>query len=187
MDRLYGMYRDSNFQTVGVAAHQLSDAVAGSPSFVSNALRFRAYNSSDLLAGSLRYNWSVNNVQIPQFRADILSALCDVSYAQDKVGLDAEGTNVSSKRSFNDGKYVNSQMLSHPTKFGVSVKSGLDSRGISTMMTWSNTGMVIPAASPISGGTPAGTGETGLLSSFVVVECTSELRVSMGKSVAVIL
>ena len=187
MDRLYGLYRDSNFQTVGVRGHQLTDAVAGSPSFVSNALRFRAYNSSDTLAGTLRYNWSVNNVQIPQFRADILSALCDVSYAQDKVGLDAEGTNVSSKRSFNNGKYVNSQMLSHPTKFGVSVKSGLDSRGISTMMTWQNTGMVIPPASPISGATPAGTGETGILSSFVVVECTSELRVSMGKSVAVIL
>jgi hypothetical protein len=186
IDALHGVYRDSNYQTTGVVPKSLTDGGVGVSQFIANALRFRSYNNfgggSALLDGSLRFNWSVNNVQMPQYRATLSDALCDVNYQPDKVGMDAEGTLVCSKSSFNDGKFLCSQKLNHPTRYGCGVQSGFNSRGINTMMTWNVSGQLVPAASPA----PGGSGETGVVSAFVVVETTAQVRAGVGKNIAVL-
>jgi hypothetical protein len=96
--------------------------------------------------------------------------------------MDAEGTLVCSKDSFNDGKFLCGQKLNHPTRYGCGVQSGFNSRGINTMMTWNVSGQSVPAASPVLGGT----GETGNLSAFVVVETTAQVRAGVGKNIAVL-
>jgi len=190
VDSLYGVYRDSNYQTVGIKAQQLLNAATGAGAFVSNFLRFRSYNGwaggvSTQTAGNLRYNWSINNVQMPQYRADLLDALCDVNFLPDKLGMGSEGTMVSTKDSFNDGKFLCGQRLNHPTKYGVGVQSGFSSRGINTMMTWNVSGQTIPPASPATAPT-LGTGETGIVSAFVVVETTAQCRAAVGKQIAIL-
>ena len=182
IDKIYGVYRDSNYQTVGVVPKQLADASAGSGAFTCNYLRFRSYDSAVKKAGTFRYNWSLNNTQMPQYSADIMDALADVNYLPDKVGVDAKGTLITSKSSFNDGKFLCGQLLNHPTRYGVGVKSGFNSRGINTMMTWNVRGQVIPAPAPA----PAGEGTTGIISAFVVLDTTAELRAGVGKNLAVL-
>lgn len=182
IDDLMGVYRDGNYLTTGVVCKQLTDAAPGAGAFVANYLRFRNYDSSVNLAGTFRYNWSVNNVQMPQYRADKMDALCDVNYCPDKVGMGGEGTLVSSKASFQDGKFLLCQKLNHPTRWGVGCQSGFNSRGINTMMTLAVSGQSIPVASPA----PAGDGTTAVLSSFVVVSTTAQARAGVGKNIAIL-
>ena len=190
IDKMYGIYRDSNYNSVGVVPKRLSDA-GGVGAFVANYLRFRSYNDTTVngtdfpqLAGKLRYNWSANSVQMPQYSAGLLDALADVNYLPDKVGVGGEGTLVTSKTSFNDGKFLCGQLLSMPTKYGCSIQSGFNSRGINTQMTWRVQGQKIPAASPA--GAAGGTGETGVVGAFVVLESTAQLRAGVGKNLAVL-
>ena len=190
IDALYGVYRDSNYQNVGVKAQQLAGGAVGAGAFVGNSLRFRSYNGwgggvSTQTSGNLRYNWSINNVQMPQYRADLMDALCDVNYVPDKIGLGGEGTMISTKDIFNDGKFLCGQKLNHPTRYGVGVQSGFNSRGINTMMTWGVSGQSIPAASPATAPT-LGTGETGIVSAFVAVETSAQVRAGVGKNIAVL-
>jgi hypothetical protein len=188
IDALYGTYRDSNYQSVGTNALALTNAGVGASAFTAGHFRFRSYNSvggvagSGLVDGDLRYNWSVNNVQMPQYRATLTDALCDLNYIPDKLGLEGEGTYVGSKESFNDGKFLVGQKLNHPTRYGCDVMSGFNSRGINTMMTWSVSGQVIPAADAAQ----TGTQNTGIVSAFVVVESTAQVRAGVGKNIAVL-
>lgn len=124
---------------------------------------------------------------MPQYRADLLDAACDVSYAQDKVGLDANGTLISSKDTLNDGKFVCSQTLNQPTRWGVGCQSGFNSRGINTMMTWNVTGQTMTPNTPYIPGAPVtGTGTTGIASAYIVVESTAQLRAGVGKNLSVL-
>jgi len=194
IDKLYGTYRDSNYLTVGILPHQLGGAGgagAGYAAWCTNYLRFRSLNTLAVggtqLAGALRYNWSINNVQMPQFRATLMDAACDVSYGADKVGMDSEGSLITSKDTLNDGKFVCTQTLNHPTRWGVGCKSGFNSRGINTMMTWNVSGQTMTANDPYVPGAPTtGTGTTGIASAFVVVETTAELRAGVGKNLSVL-
>ncbi len=182
IDKIYGVYRDSNYQSVGVVPKQLIDAAPGAGAFTANYLRFRSYDSAIKKVGDFRYNWSLNNVQMPQYSADIMDALADVNYLPDKVGVSSGGTLVTSKTSFHDGKFVCGQLLNHPCRYGVGVKSGFNSRGINTMMTWNVRGQTIPAAAPA----PVGEGTTGVISAFVCLDTTAELRAGVGKNLAVL-
>lgn len=188
IDALYGTYRDSNYQSTGTNALQLVNGGVGASAFTAGHFRFRSYNSiggvagSGLVDGDLRYNWSVNNVQMPQYRATLTDALCDLNYIPDKIGLDANGTYVGSKQSFNDGKFVVGQKLNHPTRYGVGVQSGFNSRGINTMMTWSVAGQVVPP----NDAAQTGTQDTGVISAFVVLETTAQVRAGVGKNIAVL-
>jgi hypothetical protein len=190
IDKLMGTYRDANYQTTGVQPLKLDDAGVGAGAYVANALRLRSFNkfaSADLKQtdGDLRYNWSVNNVQMPQYRATLTDALCDVNYVPDKVGMGAEGTLVCSKDSFNDGKFICNQILNHPTRHGVGVQSGFNSRGINTMMTWNVSGQAVPTKDP-NPDNGTGTQASGNLSAFVVLETTAQVRAGIGKNIAVL-
>ena len=180
IDNFAATYRDSSYQQVGVKAKSLgASACIGMGAFLSNYLRFRNYDSSVDKAGTFRYNWTLNNVQYPQYAADKMDAICDINYCPDKVGMGADGTLVATKSSFQDGKFILHQKLNHPTRWGVGCRSGADSRGINTMCTLAVQGQDLPVA-------PLPQGETGVLSAFVVVSTTAQARVAVGKSIAVL-
>tara|TARA_R110002126_G_scaffold205807_4_gene353101 strand:+ start:617 stop:2083 length:1467 start_codon:yes stop_codon:yes gene_type:complete len=189
IDKLYQTQRDSNYQTTGVVPLALPNAAVGSGAFCGNAFRFRSYNSwgagvNQKLAGNFRQRSSYNNIQQPQFLQDIMGCLCNVSYGQDKIGMGADGTMVSSRESFNDGRFLATTIMNHPTRYGVGCKSGADSRGINSSLTYETQGQVIPPA-----GDPAifplnqnsGSAET-----FVLAETTAEIRVGVGKDITIL-
>lgn len=55
---------------------------------------------------------------------------------------------------------------------------GYDSRGVTSQMEFTFTGMSVPSAD-------SGTQQTGSVSAFTVVQVTSELRLSLGREVVV--
>jgi hypothetical protein len=189
IDKLYQTHRDSNYQTTGVVPLNLPNAAVGSSVFCANAFRFRSFNSwgagvNQKLAGNFRQRSSFNNIQNPQYLQDIMGCLCNVNYGVDKVGMGADGTMVSSRESFNDGRFVAITCMSHPTRYGVGCKSGADSRGINSSLTYETQGQAIPPA-----GNPAvfpldqssGSAET-----FVLAETTAEIRAGVGKDITVL-
>jgi len=177
IDALHGAWRDSNHTSVGIKGHALPNAT-GVSAYVSNQLRFRAYNNGvSKLPGAMRYNWSVNNVRYGQFQESLVDAACNAGYAADKVGVN-DGHLITSRGSFEDGKYVNSLLLAMPCKKGVAVKAGYDARGLNSALVWE----VLNATNP---GAVAATGETGILSAFFVASTTATLNIALGRDLLV--
>ena len=175
IDKLYGTFRDSNHQTVGVRGHQMDATFTDN--LGSNALRFRSFDSETTKEGNLRYQFSINNVKTPQYRAGVRDALFDVAYANNKIHDGSQGTLVTSMAQYHDGLFVIPLLLNHPGE-PLAVMSGYNSKGINTMMTLEVSGQTMPTASATAQTTAA-------ISSFIVAETTAELRVSLGKSVAI--
>lgn len=118
------------------------------------------------------YVWSINNVQRPQYRAKLIEAATDLAYVNDKCGDYANGVLPTSFANFKKAQCVISCVLNHPDT-PISVKSGMDSRGINTQMVFDAQGL---------DQTEANKG----YESMVVVETTASLRVSSGRSMGVI-
>ena len=133
IDKMYATFRDSNHQTVGVKGHTMPGATF-SDLGVSNASRFMSFDNSTSRAGTLRYQYSINNVRSPQYRADISDALFDVSYVNNKVYDDSPGTMITAMSQFHEGMFIVPLLLNHPGE-PIACKSGYDSRGINTSLT----------------------------------------------------
>ena len=176
INRLYAVYRDMSYTSVGKPSHLYPNA-AGVAAYQSNALRFRSYSGDTKLVGNARWQYSVNNVKYPQYQASWMDGLADVGYAQDKVSHYSNGHLITSKESYNDGKFVFPLLLELPTGRGVSVQSGYNSRGINTQMVFQSQSQTIPPA--------AGQTNTGSISSFVVAETTAKLMIALGRDLAV--
>jgi hypothetical protein len=176
IDKLYALYRDSNYTTTGVPGHKFQNAT-GVSAYTANALRFRSYSGDTNKVGLARWNWSINNVKFPQYQASWIDGLADVSYAQDKVSHDSAGTLITSKESYNDGKFIFPLLLALPTGKGVAVQAGYNSRGINTQMVFQSSGQVVPVA---DSGTNSGTA-----SCFVIAETTAKLMIQLGRDLAV--
>ena len=175
INRLYSIYRDMNYTSVGKPSHLLPHA-GGVAAYQSNGLRFRSYSGDDKKVGNARWQYSVNNVKYPQYQASWIDGLADVGYAQDKVSHYNNGTLITSKESYNDGKFVFPLLLELPTGRGVSVQSGYNSRGINTQMVFQSQAQSIPTADQINSGS---------ISSFVIAETTAKLMIALGRDLAV--
>ena len=173
IDKLYATCRDSNHQTVGVRGQTMA-AGAFSDTLVSNALGFRSFDSEAAKEGLLRYQWSVNNVSYPQYRAGTRDALHALSYCADKVHDSSSGNLVSSFAAYQAGMFVLPLNLSFPGE-GVGVQSGYDSRGINTNMALNITGQVMPVAN-------ADAQTTAAISTFIVAETSAKLSIGLGRS-----
>jgi hypothetical protein len=130
LDKIYGVTRDTNYLDNGVKAVDMGTSGTGD-SLVANAFRFRTYENGN----NFRYNWSVNNVQHPQFLSRSLEGLADLHYSANKLGAKAQGSLVSSREWFKDGLGVITLQLDCPTEAGVAVRSGFNSKGINTQLT----------------------------------------------------
>ena len=175
IDKLYATFRDSNYQTSGIRGQQM-DATF-SDNLLGNYFGFRSFDSEAFKEGTLRYQFSINNVAHPQYRAGVRDALFDVAYCNDKVRDSSHGHLVTSMAQFQSGLFNIPLCLNHPGE-PISVQSGFDSRGINTMLTLAVTGQVPPVAN-------ADAQTTASLSSFLVAETTASLKVGLGKSLAI--
>ena len=121
--------------------------------------------------GTLRYHFTVNNVRHPQWAAPVSNAIFDVAYAVDKFRMEHPGNLLFSREDFHNVNGVYTCCLSVPgERYGV--RSGYDSRGISSQFTFDSINM-----KPPDGNTS--------YSGMMIAECTQELRVAAGKNVAV--
>ena len=179
VDSAVAFLRDSNHTAVGIRGAELTDA-GGVNAYVSNALRFRAYNNGiSLKPGLRRSQYSVNSVKYPQFQASLVDAAANAGYCANKVG-ENDGHLITSRQAFEDGKFVDGLLVSMPTKKGVAVKAGYDSRGLNTQMVYEVTGMTVPPAAPTA------SQETGVLSASCVVSTTATLNIGLGRDLMVV-
>jgi hypothetical protein len=175
IDRLYAIYRDANYTQTGVRSFAIPNA-SGVSAYSSNALRFRSYSNDTKKVGNARWNWSVNNVKYPQYQASWIDGLADVGYVQDKVSHESNGTLITSKEAYNDGKFVFPLTLCLPTGKGVAVQSGYNSSGVNTQMVFQSSGQTIPGPDDTN---------SGVISCFVIAETTAKLMIQLGRDLAV--
>jgi hypothetical protein len=176
IDAVYTVFRDANYETQGIRTRAYSGASL-SDANCSNFLHFKSYNNSTTARGSLRFQYSVNNVQHPQYQADVLDAASDLIMLTDQHSSAGRGNMISSLQDFGDGKCILPVILNMPSN-GVAVQSGYNSRGNNTQFSVSITGQTLPAANADSQVTAA-------LSTLVIVETTAQLRIGGAKQVAV--
>ena len=177
LDKIYGVVRDTNYLDTGVKAYDLTDASTSGvgDNLVANAFRFRTFENGN----NFRYNWTVNNVQHPQYSACSLEALADLHYSSNKLGAKAQGSLCSDRQWFKEGLGVITLQLNCPTEAGVAVRSGFNSKGINTQLTLKQSGMTTPAANTDNG-------ETADRTSFIVCESTQQLCIGLGKQLNIV-
>lgn len=177
LDKVYGVVRDTNYLDTGVKGIDLSSISSAGygDSIQGNAFRFRTYENGN----NFRYNWTVNNVQHPQFSSRSLEALADLHYCANKIGEKAPGSLVTDREWFKEGMGVITLQLNCPTENGVAVRSGFNSKGINSQLTLKQSGMTTPSAD-------ANTQETADRTSFVVCESTQQLCCSLGKQLSIV-
>ena len=176
IDACYTVFRDANYETAGVKTRTYSGASL-SDARCSNFFKFKAFNNSTTARGSLRFSYSVNNVNHPQYQADVLDAASDLIMLTDQHGYGGRGNMISSLADFNDGKCILPLVLNMPST-GIAVMSGMSSRGNNTQFSISVTGQTLPAADAASQTTAA-------LSTLVIVETTAQLRIGGALQIAV--
>lgn len=168
IDKVYAGLRRDTYSQPHQDAHEVAGAILAD-ALVSQHMRFESFDSEDDRDGTLRYQWSVNGVQHPQYLAAVSDAAFDLSYASD-LNKTNTGHQVSSREQFNDNSAIFTLLLNMPDE-GIALQSGLDSRGVSSQMELRLSGLTIPA------------GET--LNCFIAAECTQEVRLGAGLAVAV--
>ena len=168
IDKVYAGLRRDTYSQPHQDAHEVAGAIL-SDALVSQHMRFESFDSEDDRDGTLRYQWSVNGVQHPQYLAAVSDAAYDLSYASNLNGTNT-GHQVSSREQFNDNSAIFTLLLNMPDE-GIALQSGLDSRGVSSQMELRLSGLTIPG------------GET--LNCFIAAECTQEVRLGAGLAVAV--
>ena len=176
IDAIYTVCRDANYQTAGVATRDYSGATL-SDDHCANFFKFKAFNNATTARGSVRFQYNCNNVQHPQYQADILDAASDFVMLTDQHGHSGRGNMVCSLLDFMDGKAVFPLVLNMPSN-PVAVQSGYNSRGNNTQFSFSISGQTLPAAN-------ADTQLTAALSTLCVVETTAQIRIGGAKQVAV--
>ena len=176
IDRIYTVCRDANYQTAGIATRTYSGASL-SDANCANFFHFKAFNNVTLARGALRYQYSVNNVQHPQYQADVLDAAHELLMVSDQHGHSGRGNMVSSLPDFNDGKAVFPLQLCMPGQ-PINVATGYNSRGNNTQFSVSLTGQTLPTAD-------ADAQVTAAISTLVVVETTAQLRIGGAKQISV--
>ena len=176
IDRIYAVCRDSNYQTAGVRMRACTGASL-SDANVSNFFAFKSFNSANTTRGTLRFNWTCNNVQHPQFQADCLDAVHELTMISDSHGYKASGNMISSLTDWNTTKAIIPLQLTMPGQ-SQNVQAGYNSRGNNTQFSLSLQGQVVPAAD-------ADAQVTAALSTLVIVETTAQLRIAGAKQISV--
>jgi hypothetical protein len=143
----------------------------------SNALHFKSFNSSNTKQGNFSYQWSVNNVRYPQYRAGVLDSLFDLAHTNDKCCDSKPGFMPTSLQQYNDGMFVLPLTLCHPGE-DLHTQTGYNSKGINTQLTLEVQGQTPPIAD-------AGAQTTASISTYVLAETSAQLRIAIGKNIGV--
>ena len=188
IDKIYGITRKASYNAGtqsavklvgddGTGAH--TDAAAGHDAHVGAYFVFESFSedgssSADYTgkADNLRYQFSINNVSHPQYRAQLIEACADLAYVNDKCGDYSAGILTTSLKHYKKAHCVLPLVLCHPEQ-PISVMSGYNSRGINSMMVLE-----------VQGLHSSRVGNSNQYESMVIVETTAQIRASSGKSLA---
>lgn len=179
IDRVYAVCRYGNYQTPGVVPRSYP-AVSGGDALCSNFFYFSSFNDPGVMGefkdkGTFKYQWQVNNVQRPQFRADIIDAAHETLMVSDYQGLRANGNMITSLADYQQGKAIIPLQLCKPGE-SVAVASGYNSRGNNSHCSLSlqgQTGLAADSAAQIPDN----------MSTLIIVETTAQLRISGQKQI----
>jgi hypothetical protein len=177
IDRIYAVSRDSSYQTAGVKSQGYSGANLTDAN-CSNFLHFKSYNDTLLSRGALRYQFQLNSVQMPQYRADCLDAIHELAMMTDAYDhRDGGGNMITSLRDWHDGKAIVGLQLSMPGQ-PKNVQSGYSSRGNNTQFSVNLSGQILPAAD-------ADTQISATISTYVLLETTAQIRISGARQISI--
>jgi len=182
IDTCLAVTRYTNYQSAGIIGRKTVGAAFAEDS-IPNHFYFHSFSGGDAVTnkykrGNLRYNWTVNGIRHPQFDADLLNAACDLSLVADKMTLDKQGHSVTSLSHYQTGMCVIPLVLNLPGN-ALNVRSGFNSRGTNCNLEFEIKGLTLPTA------TPATTELTDQLSTFVVAQTTSQLRIAGNRQLAI--
>ncbi len=179
LNKLFSGIRDSNYNTVGVKAHRMTDVVGDA--LVSNYQRFRIYEGPQY--ENNLWNYSLNGQLHPNYPAKLLESCADIAYVEDKMGVSGEGVLVTSLAGWKDGLGVWPLRLDLPIAGDAMpqsrMASGYDCRSTNAAMSFAVRGMSTPGAPD-----PA-TGETSVRACLTVAITQPKLFIAAGKSVSV--
>ncbi len=176
IDKMYAIQRESDFNTVGLKATDLGSASLNETGHTGDRYvpRYFTYPLYDSEAtgknGTFRYQWGINNIFHPQYRARANEAMLDLTYVNDKIGDDSVGHLVTSAAAYKEAQAVVPLTLCHPDQ-PLSVQSGYNSHGINSTFAYQVNGL---SGVPSDG-----------INSVVIVETTAQLRIGASKSLAV--
>jgi hypothetical protein len=177
IDAFYCLFREGSYQTPGVRTRQYQGALFTDAN-LANFFNFKSFNSDNKTNGTLRYQWQVNAVSHPQHRATVLEACHDLTMLTAQSSMGGTGNMVTSLTHYQNGNFVIPLILNVPSA-GPGTMTGFNSRGGNSTFNISIQGQVVPTAN-------AASQTTGQISTTIVAETTSELRISSGKSILVV-
>ena len=171
IDQIYGSLRPSSYNANGQLATQVYQANSGG--YVCNYLAFQCFDPDTNIStptSSLKTQFSINNVLMPQYLQSIEDCACDVAFVWDKVGRGAMGIIPTTRENFKTGFFEVPLTLNHPSGMGLSVRSGYNSRGVNSTMIWNLQDITsLPAT----------------YNNIVVVGTTAQLKIGVGRSLAI--
>lgn len=172
IDMMIGSLRPGDYNQVGKPA--LYAPTFGSSTNITNYLAFQNFDpdGATVPVSNQQSQFSINNVLCPQYLQFAEDSMNDLSYVWDKVGADAKGIIPGERTSFKTGYFEVPLVLNHPSGMGLSVRSGYNSRGVNSTMLF-NLFNIPSATLPAS------------YNNIVVVASTAQLKIGMGRSLAV--
>lgn len=176
IDRIYAVIRDNNYAIPGVVPRVLTGANFSNEA-VSNYFHFKAFNTHQNSRGQVRYQYQINGIMHPVYRADCLDALHECLMISDQHGNEGRGNMISSLQDWNYGKGIFPLQLSKPGE-PINVQSGYNSKGATSAFNFSISGQNIPAAI-------ANSQVTAAISTLIVCEVTNQMRITGAKSVSI--
>lgn len=180
IDKLYIGQRDSNYTETGIRTR--ATTASNSDAHVPNYFCFKSFNNSDTKRGTMKYFFTCNSVKYPQFDADILHAAEQVRYISDKMDQKSTGNMITSLAHYQKSHCIIPLCLSM-TGHGPEVMSGFDSRSSNTSLDFTTLALTMPTAAHAADTADAQI--TDKVSTFAVVETTSQLRISLGRQLSI--
>ena len=177
VDRIYGTFRDANYNTRGVKTHKVEGGLL-SDALVNNHYKFICPNNSTDKQGNFVYQYRINSCAYPQYEAGVLDALFECAHTRGKSSMEASGILPTSLEQFQSSLFVAPLTLCHPGS-DLKMQSGYNSKGINSQLEFAARGMTLPTEALAS------SGASGILSCYVLCETTAELRIKLGRDVSV--
>lgn len=179
INALYAVQRLDSHNVFGASTNIAKSSGARSPIGAVGAGvagKFFTYGTfkagADYEDGTFRFQFSINNVNMPQFLATNKYAMSNLAFVHNKLTPRTQGILVASESAFCDAQAVYTCGLSHPD-LSMKVMSGLNSRGINSQFYFNAQGLNTTAIS------------TGM-SSVVIADTTAQLRIAAGRSCSVV-
>tara|TARA_R110000772_G_scaffold25305_1_gene66121 strand:+ start:1583 stop:2974 length:1392 start_codon:yes stop_codon:yes gene_type:complete len=179
INSLHAVQRLDSHNIFGAATNLAPETGARSPLSATGAShegKFFTYKtfkaSADYDDGIFKYQFNINNVNMPQFLATNKFAMANLPYVNNKLTPKTQGILVAGETAFCQGQAIYGCQLSHPD-LSSKVMSGLNSRGINSQFYFTAQGL---DTTQIASG----------MSSVVIASTTAQLRISAGRQVSVI-